>query len=83
MKTKKINSKLSLTKTTIANLNRISMDVIKGGDITIECITQYCITSYCVTSPDACLTVNCGTVECTITCFTDTCSTPQGVCHKD
>lgn len=63
MKTKKF-SKLALNKTTVVNLNKTALNVVKGGTLTG------------VTGPCWCFTVYCETED-TCTCFTCPKECPQ------
>jgi len=64
MKAKKLNTKMTLKKTTVADLNHEQMHSIKGGYVTVEriCLTEVCETLmfpcpteiYCTTAAPAC-----------------------------
>ena len=70
MKNKKFSKKITLKKTTIANLGENSMDKAKGGK------TQLCVTLACTVQPCFTFDTNCSQVggnSCTPTCSPTVC----------
>ena len=62
MKTKKFNKKLSLNKTTVANLSNYELNHVRGGVFTFETVCPTCDTEGIACRP---------TTRCTGGCTTD------------
>jgi natural product precursor len=71
MKKKSFEKKLTLSKSTVVNLNNLEMKQVKGGYATACCGTDPDCTYGCIGGPESvkftnCVTQCCTVIECTV-----------------